>query len=124
MTRVPGRVPRGGVDDEAGRLVDREELVVLVQDREGDVLGLELGLPRLRHLDRDLFAGVDDMRAPGRRAADVDGPLGDQLLDAGSGEIGAGRHEEEVEPCAGGRGADPEPPDHRPYASARLRRER
>ena len=77
------------MDDDAGRLVDDDQVVVLVEDVERDVLALRRGGFRLGHVDGDLVAGrelalglVDDL------AADADGALLDQRLDAAARQVG------------------------------------
>src|SRR5262249_3485544 len=66
---------------------------------------------RFRHLDRDLLAGADQMRAAGGRGPHPDVSLLDEFLDPRAREIGAGRGEENVEPCPRRGGSDLEPPD-------------
>ncbi len=107
-----GRVAGRGMDHEAGRLVDGDQVFVLVEDRERNVLGLEHALARLGHLDRDLLARAHDVRALGGLAADARRALGDELLDARAREVRARRDEEQVEPRARGRGPDLEAPEH------------
>ena len=60
FTSVPRGVARGRMHHEARRLVDDDDVVVLVDDIERDVLALRLGIGRLRHVDYDRIAG-DDM---------------------------------------------------------------
>ena len=55
-----------GMHDDARRLVDRDQVLVLVEDRERDRLGLDRDGARLRHLDRDVLAGAHRPRGPGR----------------------------------------------------------
>ena len=95
-----------GVDGEARRLVDRDQVLVLEQDREGDRFGLHRGAPRRRNADEDLFASLD-LRAPGQGPARHEHPA---LVDP------ARRSR-----CGCGRAADPPGPD--PAASPRLRRQ-
>ena len=52
-----GPVAGAGMDDEAGRLVDDDQVVVLVEDVERDRLALRLGRLRLRQVDRHAVAG-------------------------------------------------------------------
>ena len=117
------RVARGGMDDEAGRLVDRDQVFVLVEDRERDVLGLDGGLARLGDVDRDLLARAHDVGPPGRASVDEHRAFGDELLDAGARHVRARQREKRVEAGSGGGDASPEPPNH-VQASARCRRER
>ena len=62
-----GLVPRRGMDDQAGRLVDDDEVVVLVDDVEGDRFRPRLGRHRRRHRHDDLLAGTDDPARLGDR---------------------------------------------------------
>ena len=52
-----GPVAGAGMDDKAGRLVDDDQLGVLVEDVERDVLALRLRRLRLGQVDRDDVAG-------------------------------------------------------------------
>ena len=54
-----GRVARGRMHHEAGRLVDDDDVVVLVDDVERDILALRLGIGGFRHVDYDRIAGSD-----------------------------------------------------------------
>ena len=54
-----GPVAGAGMDDQAGRLVDDDDVGVLVEDVERDRLALGLGLVRLGHGDGDVLAGRD-----------------------------------------------------------------
>ncbi len=64
----PGLVTGAGMHDEAGRLVDDDEVVVLVDDIERDILAQGLRGDRLGHVDcdriasRDMISGVADGR--------------------------------------------------------------
>ena len=53
LTSVPVAVAGAGMDDQPGRLVDDDELGILVEDVERDVLALRLGGLRLGQADRD-----------------------------------------------------------------------
>ena len=64
-----GRIAGGGMHDEARRLVDDDDLVVLVHDGERDVLaGAVAAASRRRHLQRDGVAGVDAVAGIADRA--------------------------------------------------------
>ena len=92
--RRPGRV-----DDEPGRLVDDEQVLVLPDDRDVQHLGLQLG--RLRDLRRDLLPALEPEALGPGLAVDEDGAARDQPLGEGPGlELGAlGEHA--VEPRSG-----------------------
>jgi hypothetical protein len=83
----PRAVPRRGMDDESGRLVDGEEVLVLEEDREGNVFRLDGGLFRIGNVDGNLVARVHGVRAPGRRAGDSDRAFLDELLDSRAGKV-------------------------------------
>ena len=53
-----GPVAGAGMHDQPGRLVDDDQLVILVEDVERDVLALRLGRLRLGQLDGDCLAGA------------------------------------------------------------------
>ena len=54
-----GPVAGAGMDDQPGRLVDDDDLGVLVENIERDRLALRLGSSRLGHGDGDALAGRD-----------------------------------------------------------------
>ena len=51
LTRVPVGVAGRGMDDQPGRLVDHDEVLVLEHDAERDGLGRGLGRLGLGHVD-------------------------------------------------------------------------
>ncbi len=57
-----GRVARGRMDDEAGRLLDDEQVGVLEDDVERDVLGRRVQRPGRRLVHHDAVAGLDPVR--------------------------------------------------------------
>ena len=67
------RVAGGGMDDHAGRLVDDDEIRVLIDDVEVEVLGLRDRAARLGNVDGDRLAGVHD--AVGRHGVARNGDL-------------------------------------------------
>ena len=101
LTSVPVAWPGGRMHHQAGRLVDDDDVVVLVDDVERDALALGLGRLRRRHLDRDDLAGVDAIAGIADRAgADRDRAVQDQRLEPRARQFGAGG-EHAVEPFAG-----------------------
>ena len=54
------RVPRGGMHDHAGRLVDDDDVRILINDVELDRFGLRRRAGRLRNIDDDRLAGMHD----------------------------------------------------------------
>ena len=73
-------VARRRVHDDAGRLVDDEEPVVLVDDGERDLLGDELRLAGRRLVDLDALAGTHLVVLGARDAVDARPALGEQAL--------------------------------------------
>ena len=105
--------PRRRVDRHAGRLVDHDQVLVLEEHAERDGLGLWLGGDRRRDLDAvaaglGLGGGVGDDRAVaahpalGKQGLDA-GPrelrrqIGQHLVDAGAGVLGAHRDDAHAE---------------------------
>ena len=77
--RAVSRAGRG-VHDHAGRLVDGEQVGVLIEDDQGERLGLGRE-PRGRgQLDLEPRAGAEEVRALARRAIDPHPPCVDQPL--------------------------------------------
>ena len=62
LTSVPAVMAGGRMDDEAGRLVDDDEVVVLVDDGERDRLAPRLGRRRGRDFEHDLGARLHPRR--------------------------------------------------------------
>jgi len=94
----------GGMDDEADRLVDDEEILVLVNDVERNRrrLGLRLGGCRRRHAHDDGLAALEFHGRLNQRAlAGLDAPLGDQPLEARARQIRDQARQRLVEPLAG-----------------------
>ena len=83
MDHRAGRVARRRVDDQPGRLVDDEQVVVLVDDAQDDVrLGLERERHGLRHEEPEVGARADDRVRAQRRAVGAGQVAGrDELLD-------------------------------------------
>jgi len=92
-------VSRGGVHDEALRLVDDDDVVVLEDDIERDVLALRFGRGGLGHVDYDrialgdMISGVADGGVP-----DGDGTGQDQRLQPRSRQFGLTLRQHAVEP--------------------------
>ncbi len=76
----PARVARGRVDDDARRLVDDEQVLVLPGDAEVDVLCLELRLRPLGRLELELLAAGHPVALPACGAVHGDGAGGKQPL--------------------------------------------
>jgi hypothetical protein len=102
------RVAGGGVDDEAGRLVEDEEIGVLEKDVEGDVLGLEEAGLGGGLGEGDERAGAELFAGLGRFSRERDVALLDEGLEAGAGEVGYFFCEEPVEPVSRGACIDSE----------------
>jgi hypothetical protein len=100
------------VDHHAGRFVDDGEVLVLVEDIEGDVLGNGVEGSRLwGAFDLDGFAAVELLLGFGRVAVDADLASLDEKLDAGATDVGDRLGEVLVEAEVGGRGVGGEGAD-------------
>ena len=101
-----------GVDHHAGGLVDDGEVLVFVEDVEGDVLGDGVERRGLRGaFDLDRFAAVELLFGLGGIAVDADLAGFDEKLDAGAADVGQSLGEVEIEAeigggWVGGEGAD------------------
>ena len=82
-----GGVAGRRVNHESRGFVDREDVLVLVEHRQRNGLGLDRRRPRLGDVDLDVLAGADHVRSLGRRPRKADGALSDQPLDPGPGEV-------------------------------------
>ena len=79
-----GGMTRPRVHDEAGRFVDDDQVVVLVEDREIHRFGLKPGWNRGRQLPVEAIAGSQPATGPRRPIVEADVPLRDQALDLAS----------------------------------------
>ena len=97
--RAPGVAGRR-MHHQSGRLVDDDQMIVLVDDGEGDVFALQRRIGRRRHLDADRLAWFDSAsRLQYRPAVDADLPVPDQRLHSRSAEVGQARGEQVIEPA-------------------------
>ncbi len=87
-----------GVDDQAGGLVDDQQVAVFVDDVERDRLGLQHAGPRRRLANLDLQAGRHQSPRLGRLATDQRMPIGDQPVGGGAAQMRQGAREVRVEP--------------------------
>ena len=89
-----GRPPGAGMDDESRRLVQDQQVVVLVEDLEGNRFGREGqgfgGWDRQRHT----VAGFDRVPRLLRVVRDADGPRLDQGVHPGARETADAGHED------------------------------
>ena len=93
------RMPRRRMHDEPGRLVDHDEVVVLVDDRERNRLRLRLGRHDRRHDERDARARARlERRIAHNGIVDGDAPVADQRLQAAARQVGEGARQDAVEP--------------------------
>ncbi len=96
-------VAGGGVDDEAGGLVQHDEVAVFVQDGEGDGLGLGGGVDDVRRGEFVGAAGADRVGRLGDENAVPRGVAGfDEVFDAGARDCADGFGEVAVRALAGG----------------------
>ena len=101
-----------GVDHHAGGLVDDGEVLVFVEDLEGDVFGDGVEGCGLRGaFDLDGLAAVEFLFGLGGVAVDADLAGFDEELDAGAGDVGEGLGEVLVEAEIGGGGVGGEGAD-------------
>ena len=103
------RVTGAGVDDDAGRLVEDEDVRVLEHDRERRRLGDELLGGGRRHVDLDPLAPRQPRRGLPDSAVDADAAGLDQRLEPRTREPGQPLGEPAVEPRPRRGGADGEP---------------
>ena len=97
----------GRMDDEPGRLVDHDELLVLMDDAERDRLALRLGRRRSRDFEHDLGARLHPRRGlADHRAGDPDPPVAHQRLQAAARQVAEGARQHPVEPVGGGDAVD------------------
>jgi hypothetical protein len=104
---VAGVFGRAGasVDHHAGRFVDDGEVLVFMEDSEGDVLGDGVEGRGLRGaFDLDGFAAVEFLFRLGGVAVDANLAGFDEELNAGAGDVGEGLCEVEIEAKVGGGG--------------------
>jgi hypothetical protein len=101
------------VDDEARRLVDREEVLVLVEHVERNVLGVDRDGTRLGDFDLDGIAPAHNVRALRRLARNPSRSLLDEPLDPGSGKVRADGSEIHIQSRARGRLPHLETTNHR-----------
>jgi hypothetical protein len=111
------RVSRAGVHDDAGRLVDDEEVVVLVRDSEVGARLLRRGRT-LGQLERDLLAGLHAIALRAALAVDGDRLRAQKSLGVGARTELVEGGEEAVEPRARGVSGDEDANDR----TAPLRR--
>ncbi len=89
------------VDDHPGRLVEDDEVPVLVEDRQREVLRDRPGRLRRRHLDLERVPGAQPHRGLRRPARDARVARLDEPLHARAREVGGEPRERDVEARAG-----------------------
>jgi hypothetical protein len=101
---------RSRVHDDPGRLVDDEEVLVLVRDPQVELLGLQLGALLSRELDLERLATREAVALGRGRPVDPNRAGLDQPLGRAAGRDLGQPREETVEPLARGlvRNARPE----------------
>ena len=98
-----GGMAGAGVRDQAGRLVDHQQVLVLVHDGQVDGLAEQVGRQGRRDLQADGGARGEDRVGAQRAAIARDVPGRDQALDVRPAQAGGVRHEA-VRARAGGAG--------------------
>ena len=118
LNESPVRVTRAGMDDDAGRLVHDEQVLVLVGDGELDVLGLDHARGLRGHFDLDLLPTLEPVALRPRPPVDAHVSLLHEPLCGRSrahlGQLG----EEPVEPRSRGLLGDANPGRREPAADA------
>jgi len=84
--------------DHAGRLVDDDQIGILVEDLERQRLGPRRRIDRGRDVDGDLLTGLDRLIRLRLASADADAPVLDQPLDLRARLPGEDRRQEYIEP--------------------------
>ena len=103
------RVARRRVHDDPRRLVDHEQVLVLVGDPQRNVLANDLAARRLRKLELELFPALQPAALGSALAVQRRRPAFDQALGRAAGADLRQSGEKPVEPLAGGLGGDDEP---------------
>ena len=95
-------IPRRGVNHEACGFVDDDEILIFVEDIEGNVLRNNLGGLGLWKADRDVVTRVDGGFGLCLSSVDHNVPLLEESLDAGAREIRKFPHKKQIEAFAAG----------------------
>ncbi len=85
------------MDDHSGRLIDDQQVFVLVDDLERDVFGLGVRCIGLRDFELDHVAGGDSIRGIGRLAIHCDEVALDQSRSGRAAEVGCVLRDETVQ---------------------------
>lgn len=96
------------MDDDARRLVDHEQVLVLERDPERHLLVLQDAWRCLRNRQLELLAALEAVALRPRRAVDERRTLREQALGRGTGSNLRQRREEAVQPLARGLGGNGE----------------
>ncbi|MBA7623503.1 hypothetical protein ES703_30899 [subsurface metagenome] len=83
-----GGVARGGVDGQTGRLIDDEEVIVFVDNFEGNRLGFQLPGRGGGNINVNPVAGIEPEPGFGRLPVDGDIARGNELLHPCAGKLG------------------------------------
>lgn len=95
-------IPRRGVNHQTCWFVNDDEILILVEDIEGNILRNDLGGLRLWKADCDLVTRVDGSFRLCFRSVDHNVPLLEESLDAGAREIRKFPHKKQIESFAAG----------------------
>jgi hypothetical protein len=93
------RVSRRRMDDHAGRFVDHDEIVILIEDRQRQRFRLRFRFGRLGDGHRHLLTGSYRLVRPGGPSFEQHQALLDQALNLRSRLLGQHRDEEHIQPC-------------------------
>ena len=88
------------MDDDSGRLVDYEQVLVLVRDSEFPLLRFEAGVDQVWSLDLDDLPALKPVALGPRHTVDADGPGGQQAFGLGARADLRQRSEKAVKPLA------------------------
>src|SRR5262249_4969791 len=94
----PSPVPGRRVDDDSGRLVDHEQVLVLIGDPQVPRLRLEVGLALLRNLDLEHLPALEPVALRPHRTVQADGSRRKQPLRLGARADLGKRGDETIEP--------------------------
>jgi hypothetical protein len=79
---APG-ITGGRMDDQTWRFVEDQEVVILVEDREGNRFGLDVTRRDGRFVDHERISRMDDVGRSSRLTVEVDTSVVDQLAGPG-----------------------------------------
>src|SRR5690242_853958 len=100
------------MDDDAGRFVEHQQMLVFEQHFQWNSLALVFERLGLRHIHRDLVAWLDLLAGTNNLIIDADPPEFDQPLQSGTGHLALAVDEKDIEPLRLLTGCDEEFRNH------------